>query len=46
MHTGYTTLDFALKLDPLVADSQSIVNMIKERARFSGSLKMKVGHPP
>lgn len=39
---GYTTLDFALKLDPTLSDSQGIVNMIKDRARFSGSLKMKV----
>lgn len=40
---GYTTLDFALKLDPTAADSQGIVNTIKDRARFSGPLKMKVG---
>jgi len=39
--TGYTTLDFALKLDP-VPNSISIVRMIEQRARFSGWLNMKV----
>jgi hypothetical protein len=38
---GYTTLDFALKLDP-VANSISIVHMIEQRAHFSGWLNMKV----
>lgn len=39
---GYTTLDFALKLDPTAQDSLSIVRMIEQRGKFSGWLNMKV----
>jgi hypothetical protein len=40
---GYTTLDFALKLDQRATpDSVSIVRMIKQRACFAGWLNMKV----